>query len=402
MYQTTELIKKYELSGSRYGLDREIALLNALGNPDEKLKIIHVAGTNGKGSTCEYLTNILISAGKSVGTFTSPAVYSFNETFKINGSPASDEILEKYLDIAYRASLRLAEKPTAFEIETAAAFKMFEGEGCEYAVIECGMGGLNDSTNAMTKKEIAVITSVSLEHTAYLGGTILEICEQKGGIVKDCPLVCSCLLPQEATNYFATRGGIFAGQGLEITAHSLHGQRFVYGGESYEISMLGKEQAYNAAVAIECAKILGLPQEAVKRGLSSTRLDGRVEIIKTQKKTYILDGCHNPESCRPLREILGEIEGSKTLVFGCLSDKDVDGDLAQFGNLADEVIAVSSSSYRAMDLEKIISACRRYFKRVKSAPDVGSALNGADADTVVVCGSFTILKEAKQWIEKKQ
>lgn len=401
MYEAIELIKKYEASGSSYGLEREKALLAALGNPDGRLKIIHVAGTNGKGTTCEYLTQILLAAGKRVGTFTSPAVYDFNEMFKLNGKPVADAMLDKYLRIACERALELPEKPTAFEIETAAAFRLFEGEGCEYAVIECGMGGLNDSTNAVEKKELAVITSISLEHTAYLGDTILEICKQKGGIVRGCPLVCSALLPDEAKQYFAGRGAIFAGQSLKIVNATRCGQVFECDGVTYEIRMPGRAQAYNAAVAAHCAGILGISAKAIKEGLFATVLAGRTEIIERRGVTYVLDGCHNPESFGPLSDVVKTLGGFKALVFGCLSDKDIVGNIRKLSALTDEITAVRCSSPRAADTEQIVRVCRKYFKTVRSAQSVAQALDGQNAEVVVVCGSFTILKEAKQWIEKK-
>ncbi len=162
--------------GSKFGTERTRALLDALGSPDKGLKIIHVAGTNGKGSCSAFISNALKAAGKSVGTFTSPQVFSCEEQFCVNCVPLERRVTEKYISMASAAADAMEDKPSAFEIETAAALEAFRKEGCEYAVIECGLGGRDDATNAVANKVAAAITSVSIEHTAELGGTITEIC----------------------------------------------------------------------------------------------------------------------------------------------------------------------------------------------------------------------------------
>jgi dihydrofolate synthase/folylpolyglutamate synthase len=397
-----DIIKSYEVKGSKFGLSRTRNLLNALGSPDDALKIIHVAGTNGKGSICSYLTRIAVCDGKRVGTFTSPEVYSYNEKFAINGEPASDGLIEKYLEKAYSLSLKFDDKPTAFEIETAAALAMFVGEGCEYAVIECGMGGLNDSTNAINKKVVCAIGSISLEHTAILGDTITEICRQKAGIIKDCPAVVNCLQTEEGLNYFKRLGVKFAGEGLKIIKHDLCNQTFTYNNEEYTIKMLGLAQAYNAAVAVECAKIAGFGGSAIKRGLAETKLCGRVEIIKKSGRVYILDGSHNPASFSPLCGIVDEADEHKSLVFACLSDKDVDAAAFELARRFDNIFVFSPTSYRAMSGDKIYNAFAKRGGNVTLCANEEEALNKADMPTVVVCGTFTILKEARQWIEKRQ
>ena len=191
------------------------ALLDRLSSPDDALKIIHIAGTNGKGSTAEFFTSILISAGKKTGTFTSPQVYGFYDQFRIDGKSLSPEKAESYFGRALKCAEGLG--ATDFEIQTAGILLAFKEEGCEYAVIECGMGGLGDATNAVNAKELAVITSVSLEHTAYLGDTAEKICVRKAGIIKNCPAVINAYQPYEsAERYLRNTGGIFA-DGLVMT-----------------------------------------------------------------------------------------------------------------------------------------------------------------------------------------
>lgn len=401
MNQTIERLKAEEKSGSKFGTERTQALLEKLNRPEKKLKIIHVAGTNGKGSVCEYLTHILLCSGKSVGTFTSPEVFSYNEKFRLCGTPSSDEKISEYLQRVENLCADFSDKPSAFEIETAAALLMFAEEGCEYAVVECGLGGLNDATNAVCNKIIAVITSVSLEHTAVLGDTVEQICAQKAGIIKNCPVVVPCTLAQEAKNYLAKFNPVFAGLSVEILSSDAQGQTFFYGGEKYKIKMLGEAQVYNAAVAIECAYLLGLPKQAVKSGLEQARLAGRVQIINTDRATYILDGSHNPESFTPLLQTLNTFDGDKSLVFGCLSDKDVISAANRLGSAFEQAIVVSPESYRAMDIQKIFTAFAPKVKEISKAESVSAALSAAKHSVVAVCGTFTILKEAEKWIEKE-
>lgn len=357
-------------------------ILDNLNSPDDGLKIIHVAGTNGKGSTAEYFTRILIAAGKKVGTFTSPAVYDFYDQFRIDGAPLSEEVAEKYFGQAFKAAEGLG--ATDFEIQTAGTILAFKEEGCEWAVIECGMGGLNDATNAINKKQLAVITSISLEHTQYLGNTIEEICAQKAGIIKNCPAVINDFQPSEAARkYFEDIGGRFA---------KLSG-----------LPEAGNLQRYNAATAAEGAKILGIPDEAIREGIKNAQLNGRGEKITANGREYILDGAHNPEAFAPLCDYLSGVPREKvTVIFGCLNDKDVDGNLAALAPVAANVIAVECDSPRKMPLEKIEKSCRKRFKNVTTAQSVTHALNSAFTQTVVVCGSFTLLKEAKRWIDKRQ
>jgi dihydrofolate synthase/folylpolyglutamate synthase len=376
--------------------------LDKLGAPDEQLKIVHVAGTNGKGSTCAYITQILLAAGIKAGTFTSPEVYDYAEKFCVDGKPLELEKLKEYLSLTYTLAQEMSDKPTAFEIETAAALYAFYKEGCAYAVVECGMGGLSDSTNAIRQKQLAVITSISLEHTAILGDTITKICRQKAGIIRDCQVIVNGLQTEESRRYFEKFNAIFAGDGIKVSESTLTSQKFIYKGREYSINMLGLAQAYNAATAIEVGEYLGISPQYIWQGIKNTKLLGRVEVIERGKVTYILDGSHNPASFAPLTDVLGQDKRQKTLVFGCLSDKDISSAVGILSPYFDSVHVFSPDSYRAMDIEKIYSAFESSFKNVEKCEGVTQALEEADGQVVVVCGSFTILKEAKEWIEKRQ
>lgn len=384
-----ERLKTLSSKGIHAGTQVTRTILDNLGSPDKNLRIIHIAGTNGKGSTAEYITQILVAAGKRVGTFQSPAVYDYFEQFRIDGEPIKSGVLEKYFSEALTAADGL--DATAFEVETAGVIHAFKSEGCEYAVLECGMGGRDDATNAVEKKELTVITSISLEHTAYLGNTLKEICENKAAIIKNCPAVVNALQDEEVLNYFKERGAVIANPVA------------VFAGKQYKLQMAGEYQPYNAACAIAAARLLKIDETSIYMGVNSAFLPARVQFFKAKNATYILDGAHNPAAFAPLAGVLKEEKRVKCVIFGCLSDKDADGNVRALAGTADRIIAVKPKSPRAMDIEKITAACRRYFKDVTKEESVERALAAASAngEVVAVCGSFTILKEAKEWIEKR-
>lgn len=391
-----------KVKGSCYGTERCRRLLDALGSPDDGLKIVHVAASNGKGSICEYISCILRADGGKTGTFTSPAVFDYSEQFKIDGKNADINKLKRALNIAYSAACALDGMPSAFEIETAAALYLFYSEGCEYAVLECGLGGLNDATNAINKKEAAVIGSVSLEHTAVLGGTIREICAQKAGIIKNCPAVITCLQSAEGMEYFGDITPSFSGEGLQVFSSDENGQTFSYDGETYSIRMHGREQCYNAALAVDCCRILRVQPYAIREGLAVAKLCGRVEVITKNNKIYVLDGAHNPSAFSPLVQYLNAQNDDKTIIYGCLSDKDAQSSAQILSGCARNFIAVVPQSYRAMDGEKIYGALEEHCGKVGRAESVSAALEQSKTKITAVCGSFTLLAEAKKWIEKGQ
>lgn len=384
--------------GMVFGTQAERSLLDRLGSPDDGLKIIHIAGTNGKGSTAEYITRILVAAGVRTGTFTSPQVESYGDMFRVDGEPLEEDKLAAYLGAAYDAAQGGA---TAFEVETAAAIYAFFKEGCRYAVLECGLGGREDATNAVNKKEMAVITSIGLEHTAVLGNTLNSICSHKSGIIKNCPAVVCALQEEEVKSYFKSLGAIFADRQFKINDISLGGVRFTYGGGEYFTPAYGAEQAYDAATAIEVALQLKIPQNAIHSGISRYNLAGRLQIIKSGGNTYILDGGHNPQAVKPLKALLSEFgPQNTTLIYGSLSDKDIEGNLSILSGCANKVFAVRPNSPRAMDLNKILNTCRRFFGDVAPSASVSEALENAGG-AVAVCGSFTLIKEALDWINKR-
>lgn len=388
--------------GMKFGTKITRALLNALGSPDDKLKIIHVAGTNGKGTVSLYIQNILVENGISAGTFTTPAVYDYRECFRINGRKIPRDLLVECFNAVF--ALEESKNATRFEIETAAAIYAFYLSGCEYAILECGMGGLNDATNAVNKKELAVITSVSLEHTKYLGETVEEICAQKAGIIKDCPAIVSAYNSEEVKTYFKNLGATVTDE--PSVSDAVRMGSFKYGGGRYMLAPYSAANACNAVLALRAAELIGIDSEALKRSRFVYYSAGRLQLTSCGSKQYLLDGAHNPAAFEPLAEFLRGYcktgDWQPTIIYGCLSDKDIGGCLDKLKGLTESVIAVQPPSPRAMGIEKIYSECAKRFQNVKSAESVSGALDMAEGNLVVVCGSFTILKEASVWIGKKQ
>lgn len=393
-----EDIANLNKKGMKFGIQTTRRMLNLLGSPDDKLKIIHIAGTNGKGSIAEIITEILIAAGKRVGTFTSPMVESYFDQFKIDGKPVDKQTLSKYFKMAYTAA---GDDGTQFEVETAGALLTFAEEGCEYAVVECGMGGTLDATNAINSKILAVISSVSLEHTVFLGNTIEEICSHKAGIIKNCPAVVNSLQTPEAWAYLNKLGVIFADKGLSVDLKNIDCTKFSYDGRVYTAHLPVDEYVYDAATAIEAAHVLGIDENSIQSGLLKTKLIGRLQFFQACGNAYLVDGGHNPAAMQTLAGMLKYFSKEEiTLIFGCLSDKDIDGNLNAIKDCAGRIVAVKPNSPRAMDKDKIVAACKKYFATVSEESSVSAALQNAKG-VVVVCGSFTLVKEALNWIEKR-
>ncbi len=441
----------YITSGMKFGTETERRLLDALGSPDRQYKIVHIAGTNGKGSCAEYLSSILTCAGEQVGTFTSPQIYMYEDMFKLGCRPVSsvqlEDTMRAVLDVMKREGIRA----TQFELETATALKLFADCGCTYVVLECGMGGRDDATNAVSHKELAIITSVSLEHTEYLGNTIEEICAAKGGIVKDCPVLISPWQTLEAKDYFKKVFPCLKSFHRPLSiADKEDGMSFEFGSWVYTIHAHGIVQAFNAALAIKAAEMLGMDahrQEdhmAIKKGLEKAVIPGRIQVITRDRgnRNIILDGAHNPGACKTLVAYLAELPPDKLrslrIIYGCLKDKDADAcvkilhngclavsqpdmywrnimgdvwpsdsnEVKDIGSVkvTDENIKVSvvqPDSPRAMDGDKIYGICRRYFSNVERFGSVSEALDASAEKTTVVCGTFTYLAEALKWAERR-
>jgi dihydrofolate synthase/folylpolyglutamate synthase len=392
-------------------------LLARAANPDKKLKIIHIAGTNGKGSVSCYITAILNAVGYRVGTFNSPSVFLYNERFLIDGAPARSADIAKYITAAAQIREQMKAEglaaPTAFEMELCAALLLFADRKCGAVVLETGMGGRYDATNAVDKKELAVITKIALDHTEYLGGTLAQIAAEKAAIAHDCPLVS---FEQDKEVMENLGNDAIVAQAPEPLSDGLWGQRFLYGAKEFEIRLLGEHQLQNAALAIETAYVLQkqgfeISDDAIKTGLLRAKIRGRFEIFdafnpKNEKPiTIILDGAHNPDGAKALRGALDNYFGGKktALIFGAFKDKDYKSSAAALCAPDYFVFTVTPPSARALPAKELAQCVYANCKNATPCSSVKNAFERAfelGAEVVCVCGSFSLLKPADEVVKK--
>lgn len=429
--QAVDYIKNIERAGSDYGIERMRELLSLLSDPDDKLKFIHVAGTNGKGSVTAYLTSVLKEAGYKVGTYNSPSVFCYNERWLIDGKPLEDKDVAHYLTIVretieneqnLRAAFGLDKfQPTAFEIETAVAFLAFYEKECDVCVLETGLGGRWDATNVIRQKELAIITPIGLDHCQILGNTLGQIASEKAAIIRDVAVTCkqSDEIMQEILHPYRTEDGkridvtptVEIAKEPRLVSSDLSGQKFVYDGKEYFISMLGKHQLVNASIVL-CAvdalrrKHWDIPQSAVEKGLAKAVWHARLEVVKNAKekfnisvpqdKVLVFDGSHNPQGAMTLKDAIETYFVGKRihLVLGILKDKDVKGICKILAPLAHKITCITPPSPRAMDKDELKEIVSCYPCQTDECDDiklaVQSALDDKDSDVVILCGSLTL------------
>lgn len=407
--ESVEYIHSLLQFGIKPGLERISMLLAALGNPQEKFKTVHVAGTNGKGSTSTHIANILSEAGYKTGLYTSPYVLSFCERVQIDGQVISENSLAGATTRVREEIEKLNEKGiiiTEFEAITATAFLCFYEAGCDYAVIEVGLGGRFDATNVLTKPKVSVITSISLDHTKILGDTLSQIAFEKCGIIKN--KVCVVTSENQKSEVLAVIEKtvkernctlyISKSKNADIISDKLGETVFEYNGESYTLNLNGEHQIENAVNAIETAKLLGISKKHIKAGLSKTRMLARMEIIG-KAPLIIRDGGHNEGCAQALRDFLlrYNIKNIKMLV-GLMADKDTEKYLSILCPLCDSVTACTPSNPRAESAENLALTAKKYCNNsiaVSNPKDAYSqVLNSVNKnDTVLVCGSFYLMSD---------
>ena len=354
-------IENYSWSTTRLGLGRTRALLHAIGDPQKQLKFIHVAGSNGKGSTCAMLDAILRHAGYRTGLYTSPYIQDFCERMQVNGRNIPGKDLARITEQVRIHADAMEDHPSQFELVTAIAMQYFLEEHCDIVVLEVGMGGALDSTNVIDCPEVAVITNIGLEHTEYLGNTLSLIAEAKGGIIKP---GCTAVLYDSEHETMETLLRICREQNvlprisherdLTSLSHDLNGQRFLWRGREYALSLLGAHQLRNAAVVLETLHALhergwSVPEEAVTAGLRDVRWPARFEIL-WREPLFLLDGGHNPQCAEALARNLEDYLPGRKLSFliGVLADKDYTRMLDLVTPYAKEFICVTPDSPRAL------------------------------------------------------
>lgn len=349
--------------GSKLGLDRTRELLGKLNDPQKELKFIHIAGTNGKGSTAAMLSSILEEAGYRVGLYTSPFINRFNERMQVNHQPIPDEELAALTEYVRPHADAMADSPTEFELITALAMVWFARQKCDIVVLEVGMGGELDSTNIIDVPEAAVIAAMGLDHVKELGPTMADIARAKAGIIKEGGRVVSYGGNPEADEVIAAvcraRNASLCQPDFSAIVpgdFSLEGQTFSYKGwRGLRIPLVGAYQMNNAAVVLETVEVLrqrgwSVSDEAVRKGLADTRWPARFEVLR-RDPVFIVDGGHNPHGIRATAESLSRLfPGRKiTFVTGVMADKDVEHILGLIVPLAEQFFTVRPDNPRAMD-----------------------------------------------------
>jgi dihydrofolate synthase/folylpolyglutamate synthase len=387
--------------GIRMGLENIRKLMELLGHPERAFKAVHIGGTVGKGSTAHLLASILREAGFKTGLFTSPHIYDVRERFRINGEMiGKGEFATLLLEIKERIESVEDFHPTQFEVHTALAFLWFARKGCDFGVVEVGLGGRLDATNVLMPV-LTIITDIGIDHTDLLGSTIEEIAREKGGIIKEgVPLLTSAegRALEVLRGICEERGAKIFPLGEEIFWEEERSVRSPWG-EVREIrsGLKGEHQKKNIALAVAAGLYLGCPEWAIKEGVRKTRIRGRFEVVG-RNPVIVLDGAHNPPAMKALREAINKYFPRRKiiLVIGMLRDKPIEETMREIVPYAKTVIATPPPSERAADLEDLVRLARSFKEDVVGVEDNVEALKMAlkraeGEDIVVVTGSFYLL-----------
>lgn len=421
--EAMDFIKSTNKFGSVLGLSNIRELLQRLGNPQDRLRVVHIAGTNGKGSILAFLAGVFRESGYRAGRYVSPASFSYEERFRINEENISKTDLCFYMEKIKKKCEEMTEDnlphPTMFEIETALSFLYFLDKKVDVVLLETGMGGRLDATNVVKRPICTVIASIGMDHMQYLGDTLEEIAKEKAGIIKEgCPVVsydnetqvnqvirdrakekhCSCV--------FAHRDGV------RVLKESLSGSAFAYRSsqgkwyEKIEIPLLGDHQIQNAAVALEVLDVIRncycISQFQTEEGLKKTVWRGRIEIL-SDHPTVICDGAHNPDGALSLRRFLEKNFTNQRIIYiiGVLSDKDYDRMFQILLPIAWKVYGVEPDNPRALCREKLAECMKKYHSRVSVRERLYSCLaevreQAEEDDVIVVCGTLSFQNELKR------
>lgn len=408
-----EKIQQMCRPGSVLGLERLTELLRRLGDPQDKLRYVHVAGSNGKGSMCAMLSAVLTGCGYKTGMYTSPQLLRLNERYRINGEEISDEALETLAASVRAVALEMEEVPTEFEITTAMMFQYFREQACDIVVLEVGMGGRLDATNVIPAPEVALIGNIALEHTRELGDTIEKIAFEKAGIIKSgCRVVTYPAQPSvEAVFETLCRERNVPWQRARTeelcpVESTLEYQRFGWGEYgSLTLSMAGSHQLKNAVMVLECVEQLRqrgwhLPAEAVAEALASVRWPARLEVLR-RSPLILLDGAHNPQCMEVLAENLpGFLAGEKAVfLLGVMADKEYETMIALLEPFARRFVCVTPKNDRALPAATFAALLRERGWEAEAAETVAAGVRrGAELagdGPLVACGSLYMAGEIR-------
>jgi dihydrofolate synthase/folylpolyglutamate synthase len=408
--------------GWKLGLKNITRLLSLMGNPHKKLKFIHIAGTNGKGSTAAFINSILVQAGYKTGVFTSPYLERFTERIKLGHDEISeDDVASITCLVKEKVEEMIASgcnHPSEFEIVTAVAMQYFYENKCDVVVLEVGLGGESDSTNVIDTPLLSVITSISYDHMEYLGSTLEEIAMQKAGIIKQGGDV--VLYPQQedverlmeriCTQRKARLHKVDF-NGIRLLESGIEGQVFDYGEhKSIRISLLGEHQIRNAALAVRCIELLkekgfNITESAMKQGLQAASWPGRLQIVNTDP-LFVIDGAHNAEGAKVLRKALDNYFPGrrKIIILGVLKDKDYKSMIEEVVPAAHQVIAVTPSSERGLPAKELAILVKPYCKNVLINDTIEEAIRtslrlSSSNDMICAFGSLYYIGEVNKFFK---
>lgn len=389
--------------GSIPGLGRTQELLEKMGNPEKKLKFVHIAGTNGKGSTAAMTASILSKAGYRTGLYTSPYIYRFHERIQVDGVEISDEDLTEITEYVKPLADSMAQSPTEFELVCCIAFEYFYRKKCDIVVLEVGMGGAWDATNVIEVPEVAVITNIGLDHTEYLGDTVEKIAETKSGIFKphghavvyrSTPSVEAVYERVCAERDVSLRKADF--DGLVLKAHTLEGQVFDCGSrKNLVLPLLGDHQLHNASVVLSIADTLigegwKISEQNIYDGIRDVRWPGRFDIV-CRKPLFIIDGGHNPQCIEALvKNIRDYLAGKKVIALtGVLADKDYADMYKPVMPLVDRFVCITPPNPRKLEAEQLARYLCQAGAQAQASESildgVKKAMDLAGEDGVVLC-----------------
>lgn len=396
--QAIDFLDNLQGKGIKLGLERIEGFLKFAGNPEKKFKSVHIAGTNGKGSTASMIEQILRQEGYKTGLYTSPHLVRFNERFKIRGKEISDDVLVKLVTKIKNKMDKSGIELSYFEFITVIAFEYFANSGVEIAVLEVGMGGRLDATNVVLPL-VSVITNIAIEHEAFLGITVAQIAEEKAGVIKEGVPVVTAALNEDVLQ-------VIRKVCKEKGSHLSIVQR-----PSLEIvGMKGLFQEWNAALAVAVVKKLKLSgfvveKQAIEEGLSLAKIAGRFDVVK-KNPVVVLDCAHNPACCVVLVDAFcGEFPGKKALlVFGASDGKNVMAMVERLAPISKKVF-VTGAKYKAMDVKKLTRVFEVFGIEVETVVGVENAVKKAIScarknDIVLVTGSCFVVGEALNFLKK--
>ncbi|NLK63057.1 MAG: bifunctional folylpolyglutamate synthase/dihydrofolate synthase [Fusobacteria bacterium] len=405
MDKLLEKLYSYNSKGIKLGLDNIRKIMDKLGNPQNNYKIIHIAGTNGKGSTASILENVLIENSYKVGKYTSPHLVKFNERIVVNRELVEDSEIIYYFNKIEKIVNDLEIEATFFEITTAIMLQYFSDKKVDWAILETGMGGRFDSTN-IVNPTLSVITNVSIDHTEFLGDTIEKIAHEKAGIIKENIPLFFCDDKENVKEIFKSYTNLYIDILEKYNNHSYYLDMENYNTvinidkETYVLPLFGDFQCNNFLTAYGVLRSLGISKESIKQGIKNTVWSGRLEIVK-KDKINIFDGAHNFDSATKLCNTIKKMYNKDEVILVCsiLKDKDVKKILEIFSDFSSSVVFTSLDYYRGMCANELKNIGREFFSEIYVENSIQKAINTAnltDKKAVVYAGSLYFIGELKK------